>query len=223
MPLPARCRVLCDLLRIRHPIIQAPMAGVSNLQFVAEASRRGVLGSHGVAYFPPDRIASEIKGLSESLADLPYAINIFVQPHHSVPRPETYRDANATLQPIREMVGVHPPETPLRPAWQNFAEQFEVVLASPPPVLSTTFGALTKEQVSALHAKGVVVMGTATTVAEAKLLADTGVDVIVVQGYEAGGHRGSFLEESAEGIGMLTLVQQVCDAVRASQLLLPGV
>jgi nitronate monooxygenase len=95
------------------------------------------------------------------------------------------------LTPIHERFGLAPPVVPAAPA-DPFPEEFDAVVEARPAVFSFTFGCLSAERISRLHAAGIVVLGTATTIQEAHILKDAGVDAVVAQGAEAGSHRGTF-------------------------------
>jgi nitronate monooxygenase len=188
---------LARRLRIRVPIIQAPMAGgLSTPALAAAVSNAGGLGSIAGAMLPPDRLADAIAEV-RALTGAPFAVNLFAP----LPAPSTERVAEwsrATRVPVPDA----PPSTP------RFGDQLAVVLAERVPVFSFTFG------VPPLTSMDTVVIGTATTVDEAVELERAGVDAVVAQGFEAGGHRGTFLAPVDRSlIGTLALVPQVVDAV----------
>jgi nitronate monooxygenase len=205
-------RALADRLGIRHPIIQAPMAGgVSTPALAAAVSEAGGLGSLGVGYLAAAAVREQIRA-TRALTAKPFAVNLFVpEPPRPPPAREEVERARAALAPFRAEVGLAdaaPAEA------QPFREQLEAVIEERVPVVSFTFGALSPEDVTALARAGSVVLGTATTVREARTLEASGVHGIVAQGGEAGGHRGTFLgaPERAAG-GTLSLVPQIVDAI----------
>lgn len=205
-------RALTDLLNVSHALIQAPMAGgPTTPALVAAVSGAGALGSIGAGYMTPDALAQAIAEVRD-LTGRPFGVNLFV------PGPFT-RDAtrvgaaNARMAEFRRELGIAQPSTIDRVA-PDFEAQFDVVRAAAPALVSTTFGALTAEQVRRLQDAGCRVAGTATTVAEARHLDATGVDAIVAQGFEAGGHRGTFLDDFDHStVGTLALVPQIVDTV----------
>ncbi|MFC0528817.1 NAD(P)H-dependent flavin oxidoreductase [Phytohabitans kaempferiae] len=193
---------LARRLGLRMPIIQAPMAGgISTPRLAAAVAGAGGLGSIAGAMLPPDRIRAaiaEFRAVAGRRA--PFAVNLFAP----LPRPSTDRVAEWAA-----LTGVAPPAH--FPPAPDFADQLDVVVAEGVPVFSFTFGIPDRAQ---LDRVGAVTIGTATTVAEAVALERAGVGAIVAQGYEAGGHRGTFLVRVERSlVGTLALVPQVVDAV----------
>ena len=188
---------LTRLLGIRLPIIQAPMAGgPSTPRLAAAVAEAGGLGSLAGAMLAPDGLREAIRE-TRSLTRRPFAVNLFAP----LPAPSRKR-----LAEWAELLGAPAPE-PRSPAW-NPDDQLAVLAEERVPVFSFTFG------IPRLDGLDAVTMGTATTVAEAVELEQAGVDVVVAQGFEAGGHRGTFLEQVERSlVGILALVPQVADAV----------
>lgn len=205
-------RRLLERLDIAHPIFLAPMAGASTPELVAAVSNAGGLGSLGAAMMQPEAIRAAIREIRRQ-TQRPFAINLFA---YDVPVPDA-----ATVARMKERVagyvkalGRDPAALPAMPPLPDMAKQMQVVLEEAPPVFSFTFGMPPRDYVAALRAKGCVVIGTATTVAEAKALAALGADAVTAQGSEAGGHRGTFaapVEDSL--IGTMALVPMIADAV----------
>jgi nitronate monooxygenase len=187
---------LARRLGLRLPIVQAPMAGgCSTPQLAAAVSAAGGLGSVAAAMLTPDDLRRAIRQVRD-LTDAPFAVNLFAP----LPPPSSQGVAEWS-----RLTGVTPPE---RPAAVSLDDQIEVVIAERVPVFSFTFG------IPPLGAVDALTIGTATTVAEAVALESAGVDAVVAQGYEAGGHRGTFLAPVDRSlIGTLALVPQVVDAV----------
>jgi nitronate monooxygenase len=205
---------LLERLGIEIPIIQAPMAGGSDTpELAAAVSNAGGLGSLGVSYLVPDQIAESIRQV-RTRTDRPFNVNLFAR----APEPDPKIDPApmlAVLAEIHEAFGLPAPVPPVLPA-DPFPEQFEAVLEARPPVFSFTFGIPGREAMARLSAAGIVILGTATTVAEARLLVDAGVDAIVAQGAEAGAHRGTFAGPFEEAmIPTLDLVQGIRRVVEA--------
>ncbi|CAB3894116.1 MULTISPECIES: NAD(P)H-dependent flavin oxidoreductase [Achromobacter] len=203
---------LIELLKLDHPIIQAPMAGgATTVELVAEASKAGALGSLGAAYMTPEQIDAAAAAI-RARTDRPFAINLFA----SVPQQPMAGNADAMLALMaryHEQLGLPAPEAP-GPQTDPLAGQLEAILRIRPAVLSFTFGRLPAEAVARCRELGILTVGTATTVREAQTLEQDGVDAIVAQGAEAGGHRGTFLDAfEASLIGTMALVPQVADAV----------
>lgn len=207
-------RSLADRIGVAYPVFQAPMAGgPSTPALTAAVSEAGGLGSYGAGYVGADALRETIRA-TRALTARPFCVNLFApEPDRPAPAPEDVARALAPLAPFRTEVGLPPAASPS--AGQPFREQLRVVLEERVPVFSTTFGALSAEDVAALARSGIVVLGTATTVREARALEATGVDAIVAQSGEAGGHRGTFLGPVEGGLaGTLSLVPQIVDAVR---------
>lgn len=187
---------LTALLGVRLPIVQAPMAGGwSTPAMVAAVSAGGGLGSIAAARLTPDQLRLQVAEV-RALTDKPFAVNLFAP----LPAPSSDR-----LEQWAALLGV--PLPPRHPP-PSFDEQLACVLSERVPVLSFTFG------IPPLDGVDVVTIGTATTVAEAVALERAGADLVVAQGYEAGGHRGTFLAaDELSLIGTLALVPQIVDAV----------
>jgi nitronate monooxygenase len=204
---------LRSLLGTEHPIIQAPMAGGgSTPELVAAVSNAGGLGMLGAAYLTPPQIADTIAE-TRRRTDRPFGVNLFAggaEPADAAdPAPVL-----AILARYHEMLDLPPPAIPAVAA-DAFEAQLEAVLAAGVPIFSFTFGIPSADALARLREHRVTVLGTATTVAEARQLEAAGVDAVVAQGSEAGAHRGTFGGPfEAAMIGTLALVPQVADAVR---------
>ena len=210
--------VLTGTLGLRHPIIQAPMAGGGDTPaLVAAVCEAGALGSIGATYLTPAQIAETCAAV-RSKTTQPFGINLFV-PDAPLPEGIEMRAAIGRLAPFFEEVGLPPPEPPA-PATRDFDAQLDAALAGGASVFSFTFGMLPAAAREKTKARGLLLGGTATTVDEAIALERAGMDFVVAQGSEAGGHRGTFagpLEQAAFEAGMigtLALVPQIVDAVR---------
>ncbi len=207
-------RALADKLGVRYPILQAPMAGgPATPALVAEVSRAGGLGSLACGYLPAAQLRAEVAEVRR-VTDAPFGVNLFVpEPGGWPPGPEPLAAASAALARYRTELGLGPPGALAAPP--DFEEQLAAVRELRPQVLSTTFGILPPARVAELRAAGMVVLGTATTPAEAQALEASGVDAVIAQGAEAGGHRGAFLAPGERSlIGTLALVPRVRDAVQ---------
>lgn len=199
-------------LSLDHPILQAPMAGgPTSPELVAAACEAGCLGSLASAYMAPEAIRADADEVRR-LTSRPFGINLFL-PEVAQASAEAIARMNALLDRYREALGL-----PLSPPFPSYAEDFdaqiEALLSARPAVASFTFGCPDPKLVERLKGAGIVVMGTATCVREAIALEAVGVDYVVAQGAEAGGHRGTFPgpEEDAR-VGTLALVPQVVDQV----------
>jgi len=197
---------LASLLeRLPIPIVQAPMVGASDGALAAAVSRAGGLGTLAAASLAPADIAGEVAALREAAGDAPFAVNLLMAPKAS-PDAKTVDAALSRLAPWYARLGQAPPAAPNQFA-PDFEAQLAALIAAAPPIASFAFDVLRREQVDALRAAGVLVVGTATTVAEARAWASAGADGICAQGCEAGGHRGHFLGEVEQSlVGTLALV-----------------
>jgi nitronate monooxygenase len=212
---------VAELLGTRYPIVQAPMAGgFTTPELVASVSNAGGLGSLAAAYVAPEELRDAIAAVRR-LTDKPFGVNLFAP----LPPFDVDEDAvaamSAALAPLRAELALPEPETapPLPPS--NAADVISVVAEERVPVLSFTFGVPPLE---AVKEAGGIVLGTATTTAEAVELEARGVDALVLQGSEAGGHRGTFLGSFDRSlVGGMALVPQVVDRVSVPVLLAGGI
>jgi nitronate monooxygenase len=195
------------LERLAIPIIQAPMLGASTQAMALAVSRAGGMGQLAAAGLGPDQIEASVAEL-KAATDQPFALN-FLMTEPVRPDAEVVETALARLKPWYEARDIPLPAAPNDFAL-DFAAQFEALIRGAPPVASFAFSILTAAQVAALHARGVFVIGTATTVAEARAWVSVGADAICAQGSEAGGHRGTFLAPVEDSlVGTMALVSTV--------------
>ena len=175
-------------LQLTRPIVQAPMAGgPSSPQLVAAVSNAGGLGSFACGMISPQQMREGVSQI-RSLTSKPFAMNLFVLPESVQPDAEALNASKKWLEPALRQVGLSMP-TPA--AWsQSFQAQFATLLELAPTVASFAFGILSAAQVAALKQRNILVVGTANSVEHLQAWAAIGADAIVVQGLEAGGHRG---------------------------------
>jgi nitronate monooxygenase len=193
------------------PVIQGPMLGVSSEALVLAVSNAGGLGSLAASMLAPDALGQAAVRIRKG-TDRPFLINLFIQPVAN-PDMDAVRTAMERIAPWRARFGLPAQSIPNQWA-EAFEPQFAALVEAAPPAASFTFGILTSDQVSALKARGTWVMGTATTAAEARAWAEVGADAICAQGFEAGGHRGTFLKDVSESqVGTLSLVSTIREAV----------
>lgn len=202
-------------LGVEHPLIQAPMAGSTPPALVAAVSNAGGLGSLGAGYLSPQAIldhAAQIRALSPR----PWAINLFVLPDEFTPDLQVVARARAHLDALMEREGLDI-RTTLPPRWApRYSEQFAALCEARPAVASFAFGMPTPAQMRQLKQRDICVVGTATTVAEARAWAARGADAVCVQGAEAGGHRSTFLHEAGDAmVGLFALLPLVVRALAA--------
>ena len=210
----------CRALELSTPVIQAPMTGGGDTpELAAEVCRAGGLGCLGLNYTDPDSIHSLCSEL-RTRTNRPFCVNLFAPSSPSPGAPVAA--AVARLRAYYQELGVEPPAAIAPPC--SFDAQFEAVLQSGAAVFSFTCGVLPRACVTAAKAAGMLVLGTATTVREARVLVDTGVDGVIAQGSEAGGHRASFLSGQGDTlIGINTLVPQISAAVSVPVIATGGI
>jgi nitronate monooxygenase len=182
--------MLLKELGVIYPIIQAPMAGGDTPELVAAVSNAGGLGSLGAAYLDPSQIARDIRRI-RLLTDKPFGVNLFAGGYEQ-PMAADQGPMLAVMQEIHQALGLPPPTPPPAFPKDPFDDQLQAVLEERPTVFSFTFGVPSRDALARLKSRGIAMMGTATTAAEATILEEAGVMAIVAQGAEAGAHRGTF-------------------------------
>lgn len=195
-------------LHIRYPFIQAPMLGVSTPEMAAAVSNAGGLGSLALGGLSPEQVR-ELLRRTKQLTDKPVALNLFV---HEVP---AYPEEK--LDPMREVLlrlaaeqGYALREKDLADfRFFTYRDQLDVLLEEDARIISFTFGCPDAATMRLLKQQDILLMGTATSPEEARILEDAGTDMIVLQGIEAGGHRGSFAGEGLPHFSLDTLLQDV--------------
>jgi nitronate monooxygenase len=205
---------LTNLLGIEAPVVLGPFGGVSSVVLTAAVSDGGGLGSFGLYGYDGAAIRKTAAELRAATGK-PFALNLWVPngtETNAVPQ-EDFEKYTAALKPYFEELGIPLPDMPAR-YMPDYGEQVEAVLEARPAVVSFVFGVPAPEVVEEAHRRGIKVVGTATTVAEAVALEAGGVDAVVASGMESGGHRVSFLKPAEESLtGTFALVPQVADAV----------
>lgn len=213
---------LATRLCLQHPIIQAPLAGGGDTpDLVAAVSNAGAMGFIGAAYLTPEQIARAAASVRDKTSR-PFGINLFA--------PLPARDAVnipkamfTRLGPYFAEFGLPLPTSAASPSIRS-DEQLAAALETGASCFSFTFGLLPADVVGRIKARNMFLIGTATTVEEALQLEKLGVDAIVTQGSEAGGHRGTFAANFAQAmIGTVSLVPQVVDAVRVPVIASGGI
>lgn len=214
---------LQQLLGIELPVIQAPMAGVQGAALAVAVSSAGGLGSLPCAMLGVDAIRKELADI-RTQTTRPYNVNFFC---HVPPQPDAGREAawRAALAPYYAEFGIDESSIPAGPARVPFtAEAADVLAEFKPPVVSFHFGLPDQKLLARVRAWGAKILSSATTVAEAIWLEANGVDAVIAQGVEAGGHRGMFLSEDlATQMGTFALVPQVARAVKIPVIAAGGI
>jgi nitronate monooxygenase len=216
-----------ELLNIEYPIIQAPMAGgITTSKLVLEVSDSGGLGMIGAGYMTPDQMRDQIREIKQLTTEI-FGVNLFV-PHEFHVTPDEIETANEMLKPVREELKLNPEQELDIPVYKHhletFSEMIQIVIEEKIGVCSFTFGLPSKEVIRELKAHNIILLGTATTVREAIEAENTGMDAVIVQGSEAGGHRGNFISGDKESlIGLMSLIPQVADNVRIPVIAAGGI
>jgi nitronate monooxygenase len=183
---------------IELPIIQAPMAGVSTPEMAAAVSNAGGVGSIGVGSVDAGATRQMIAAV-RARTGRPFQVNVFC---HKPAVADAAREASwlARLEPDFARYGAKPPAR-LTEVYQSFLTddaKLAVLLAERPPIVSFHFGLPARDRIEALRGAGIVLLATATNLEEGKVIAAAGIDAVVAQGYEAGGHRGVFDPDGAD-------------------------
>ena len=213
---------LIDRLGIRYPIIQAPMAGSSTPALAIAVSTAGGLGSLGLAMHRQEALRTDCATVSNA-SDAPYNANFFV---HSEPVDDLERadDTRSLLAPYYRELGLGEVPDAVTPTPSFNELHLQAVLDLRPPVVSFHFGLPSDDAFKAIKAAGLFTLSSATNVVEARELEARGVDAIIAQGFEAGGHRGTFSKPYERGhVGTFALVPQVVDAVSVPVIAAGGI
>jgi nitronate monooxygenase len=216
-------RRILDLFGIDVPIVQAPMAGATSPEMVIAVSEAGGLGSLGCAMLNAEQLRAEL-GIIRQRTSRPINVNFFC---HDTPEPDAAREAawRKQLAPYYAELGLDAAKVPDGPLRAPFDElSCDVVAEFEPPVVSFHFGLPERRLVERVRETGAKIISSATSVSEARWLEAEGCDAIIVQGYEAGGHRGMFLSGDISGqTGTMALVPQVVDAVSVPVIAAGGI
>ena len=211
------------LLDISLPIIQAPMAGVQGAALAAATTNAGGLGSLPCALLNPESLRDELMALTRQTSG-PFQVNFFC---HSPPAVDEHRDATwrAALAPYFAEFGIDPRDIPTGPGRLPFDDNVaDVVEPFRPAVVSFHFGLPSPALLARVRSWGAKVLSSATTIDEALWLQGHGVDAIVAQGLEAGGHRGMFLSQDlSTQVGTFALVPQIVRAVSVPVIAAGGI
>lgn len=212
-------------LGIQYPIIQAPMFGASTVQMVAAAARAECLGSLALADLSADESIKLIRQ-TRTLTDKPFAVNIFA---HYIPKiTDSLKEKFVKTKQFLEQLAKDNDIEVILPDLENlkvrsYHELIDAVIEENCKILSFTFGNLDNKSIHKLKENGVTLIGTCTSVNEALILEKSGIDIICVQGTEAGGHRGTFDPDHVLQIGGLSLLSQVYDHVNTPLVYAGGI
>jgi nitronate monooxygenase len=208
-----------ELTALAHPVVQAPMAGGPSTPALAIAvSEAGALGFLAAGYRTADEVRAEMAQVRAG-TDRPFGVNLFMIPPNT-PDAAAVSTYLRELMPEAERLGV----ALGKPRWEDDDWQAKIALlcAQPPAVVSFAFGLPDRTTVEALHAAGSAVWVTIGRAQEARLAASAGVDALILQGTEAGGHRGG-IDGDDEGIGILALIRQVVQSVKLPLIAAGGI
>ena len=216
---------LTTTLGIDYPIIQGPLGGLASQRLTAAVCNFGGLGSFGALSLAPEAIRDVIAEI-RSLTSKPFAVNLWVSLEDAGARTSDAGAFNRSLAPIAEHLAAlgaprptYKPHSPVR-----FEDQVRALLDAKVPAFSFIFGIPPREILEECRAKKIVTIGAATTPDEAVSLQEAGVDVIAASGFEAGGHRGSFLRPAEDSLtGTFSLVPQVVDLVEVPVIAAGGI
>ncbi|MBS1969714.1 MAG: nitronate monooxygenase [Bdellovibrionales bacterium] len=206
-----------DLMKrfeMKLPLILAPMGGGPSTPALAAAvCNAGGLGSLGCAYLSPELMTQEIQKTRE-LTKRPFVVNLFVPAEEPVLDEMSLHRALKATKIYRDELELEKPD--FKPPYaENFDAQFEAMLREKPAAFSFVFGSLDRKYLEACQREGIYTMGTATTLDEALLLQEAGVEAVIAQGVEAGGHRAIFdAKKEDPQIGVLPLVSLLKDHIR---------
>ena len=202
-----------DLLAIDKPIIQAPMAGVQGSELAIAVSEAGGLGSLPCAMLTPEALVNALTYIVESTAK-PYNVNFFCH-SYPIPNPDIEQRWRVLLKPYYDQLGVSSKDSAAGAGRRPFdAETLALLNEFRPPVVSFHFGLPDDALVDQLRSWGTTILSSATTLEEALWLEARGVDAVIAQGLEAGGHRGMFLtEDLSTQSGLFSLLPQCVDAL----------
>jgi len=215
-----------EILGIQYPILQGPFGGnLSSVQLVSTVSNAGGLGGYGAYTLSPQEII-EVDRQIKAATNKPYNINLWVSDTDAVDgtvSDEQFKQAQQLFKPYFDELGIALPENPA-PFKSRFENQVEVILHQRPPVFSFMFGTPSADILEQCHRLGIVTVGAATTLDEAIVLESAGVDMIIASGFEAGGHRPSFLAPAESStIGTFVLLQLIKEKVKTPVIAAGGI
>lgn len=214
---------LQQLLGTELPIIQAPMAGVQGSALAVAVCNAGGLGSLPCAMLGLDAMRNEVAAIKAQTAK-PFNVNFFC---HAPPTPSVEREAvwRTTLSPYYKEFGIDPDTIPVGPGRAPFSSEAADMLSEfKPAVVSFHFGLPSAELLARVKAWGSKILSSATTIEEARWLEAHGVDAIIAQGLEAGGHRGIFLSDDLNTqVGTFALLPQIVQAVKLPVIATGGI
>jgi nitronate monooxygenase len=216
---------LTQTLNTTYPIIQAPMLGVVTPEMVTSATKIGCLGSLPLGDLPADKCV-ELIHKTKQLSNRSFAVNIFV--NEIPPLTDSLKEQYAKTKAFIEQLAKQHNLPVILPGvdeikLNSYHEQVDAIIEERCKILSFTFGNLDHQTIQKLKSNDIVLIGTCTSVAEAVILEKSGIDIICVQGIEAGGHRGAFAGHYIPQIGGFSLFAKVYEAVKVPLIFAGGI
>lgn len=223
-----RATALCTLLGIRHPIVQSGMSRVAGPELVAAVSNAGGLGILAALRLEPDELRAQIRRI-RGLTSAPFGVNVWLHPgvvSPSAPEsidPRVLDGARRTLNAVRAQLGLAPSSAIPTRFPDLVARNFDVIVDERVPVWSIGLGSPDAGMVARCHERGIRVMAMVTNVDDARAVSDRGVDVIVAQGTEAGGHRSNWTPDPKDEAATMVILPKIVDAVAQPVLAAGGI
>lgn len=215
-----------EILGITYPILQGPFGGnLSSVALVSTVSNAGGLGGYGAYTLSPQEILTVIRDIKATTSK-PYNINLWVSDTDAIDgtvSKEQYTRTQELFKPYFDELSIELPQQP-EPFQSRFENQLEVILDQKPPVFSFMFGIPSADVLEKSKRSGIVTVGAATTLDEAIALENAGVDMIIASGFEAGGHRPSFLNTAENSVtGTFVLLQLIKEKVKTPVIAAGGI
>ncbi|MDQ0208814.1 NAD(P)H-dependent flavin oxidoreductase [Alkalicoccobacillus murimartini] len=217
---------LYDRLHLTHPIIQAPMAGgISTPELTAAVSNNGCLGMIAAGYLDSKALLKQIKEVKKKTKNW-FGVNVFVPNDYEI-EDCALHTSKTLLEPIHESLQINQLDVSLPESKHdvaNYHQLIDVIIQENVPVCTFTFGLPSSDLIRRLKEQDIVMIGTATTVKEAIEIERAGLDMVILQGSEAGGHRATFLHSEEEGlIGLMALIPQAIRLIKIPVIAAGGI
>ena len=210
-----------NILGATYPIIQAPMAGASTPELVVSVCNAGGIGSLGAAKLSLNDLKTQCTIIREN-TNRPFNVNFFAHPE---PEQNNQKIENMIklLENFYHQLGIAPVLKATNPIPTFGKQQLEIILDQNPGIVSFHFGLPKEVYINALKEKKIKILSTATTIIEALDLEKRGADIVIAQGYEAGGHRGTYMDDAKEQTGSISLIPQISDAISIPTIAAGGI
>ena len=231
LALPARPRLrtpLCDLFGIEYPILQSGMGSIAGPELALEVSKAGGLGAIGATDLDPDELKAAIQKIREG-TDRPFAVNLLLPDeylHEPVADPATAAAVQAALDPLRKRLGI-PPRTDTPKGWEDFIPALvDVIVEAKPRVFSAALGIPSADLMKRIHDAGSRVTVMVTSVEDGRKAEAAGADVVIAQGWEAGGHRSHLAnppDVQTGAVGTLALVREMSEKLHVPVVAAGGI